>query len=375
MRAINTGNNFRIYDDSVQIYTQLPPQAYQVCFNPNSGFSLEKYAEIKVNEKIYGVHLSKVQKVLKSYAKFDRNLGVILSGDKGIGKSLFSKLLAIEGIKKGYPLIIVNSYIPGIANYLNSINQEVIILFDEFDKTFPGKSSPDTGGEGQTELLSLFDGIAMGKKLFVITCNSLNGLNNYLVNRPGRFHYHFRFEYPTPEEIREYMEDHLLESQYKEIDKIIGFSEKVYLNYDCLRAIAFELQNEGTFEEAIKDLNILHFTGSNYSLTIHFSNGIIAECPYCVVDMFDNKSKVYEFEDSVSKLNVLMCTFNPKDAIYDKEYGGCIVPGKSLQYVVEEILNNPKDRQSLELYNKYISAKPEYMLIKKIPSERIHYAL
>lgn len=283
MRAINTGNNFKIYDDSMQIYTQLPPQAYQVCFNPNSGFSLEKYVEIKVNEKIYGVHLSKVQKVLKSYARFDRNLGVILSGDKGIGKSLFSKLLAIEGIKKGYPLIIVNSYVPGIADYLNSINQEVIILFDDFDKTFPGKDPlVGEGGKSQTELLSLFDGIAMSKKLFVITCNSLAELNNYLVNRPGRFHYHFRFEYPTPEEIRKYMEDHLLESQYKEIDKIISFSEKVYLNYDCLRAIAFELQNEETFEEAIKDLNILHLTSDNYNLAIHFSNGAIAEYPYIV---------------------------------------------------------------------------------------------
>ena len=62
----------------------------------------------------------------------------------------------------------------------------MIILFDEFDKTFSGKHG---GGneKAQTELLSLFDGIAMGKKLFVITCNHLTGLNDYLVNRPGVF--------------------------------------------------------------------------------------------------------------------------------------------------------------------------------------------
>lgn len=47
MRAINTGNNFKIYDDSMQIYTQLPPQSYQVCFNPNSGFSLENMQKLK----------------------------------------------------------------------------------------------------------------------------------------------------------------------------------------------------------------------------------------------------------------------------------------------------------------------------------------
>lgn len=109
MRAINTGNNFKIYDDSMQIYTQLPPQSYQVCFNPNSGFSLEKYAEIKVNEKIYGVHLSKVQKVLRSYAKFDRNLGVILSGDKGIRGlvNLYSQnFLLLKVLKKVIQLLL-----------------------------------------------------------------------------------------------------------------------------------------------------------------------------------------------------------------------------------------------------------------------------
>ena len=50
--------------------------------------------------KIYGVHTEKVFKVLNSFEKVNRSLGVILSGDKGIGKSLFAKLLAIEAMKK-----------------------------------------------------------------------------------------------------------------------------------------------------------------------------------------------------------------------------------------------------------------------------------
>ena len=40
-------------------------------------------------------------------------------------------------------------------------------------------------------MLSLFDGLDNGKKLFVITCNEVERLNAYLLNRPGRFHYHF----------------------------------------------------------------------------------------------------------------------------------------------------------------------------------------
>ena len=44
-----------------------------------------------VTEKAYGVHTEKLEKVMDSFKLFSRSLGVILSGDKGIGKSLFAK--------------------------------------------------------------------------------------------------------------------------------------------------------------------------------------------------------------------------------------------------------------------------------------------
>ena len=59
---------------------------------------------------------------------------MILSGHKGIGKSLFAKLLSIEAIRNGIPVIIADKYIPGIAAYIESIDQRVMVLFDEFDK-------------------------------------------------------------------------------------------------------------------------------------------------------------------------------------------------------------------------------------------------
>lgn len=94
-----------------------------------TGFYLEKHADIEINEdKIYGVHMEKVNKVLNAFPNFNKNLGVILSGAKGIGKSLFSKILAVEAVKKGLPVIIVDTYIPGIANFIEEIEQEVLVM-------------------------------------------------------------------------------------------------------------------------------------------------------------------------------------------------------------------------------------------------------
>ena len=203
MKAISIGDKYQVYGNSLQAYDSIPAYTYNVRFDEMTGFYLSRRPDMVINEKVYGVQSSKVAKVLNSFKVFNRNLGVILSGNKGIGKSLTAKMIAIEAVKQGYPVILANRYIGGIANFIESIDQEVMILFDEFDKTFKARDNESP----QDTMLSLFDGTSAGKKLFVVTCNQLNGLNDYLVNRPGRFHYHFRFDYPGADEVETYLKD------------------------------------------------------------------------------------------------------------------------------------------------------------------------
>lgn len=328
MKAIQNGHTFRIYDNSMKVFNDLPAQNYLLCFDEQTGFYLSLYSEIELPEKVYGIHEEKVDKVLKSFNMFNRNLGVILSGDKGIGKSLFSKMLAIKAVNSGIPLIVVNQYKPGIAEYLNSIEQEVMILFDEFDKTF--RNQRDTEGP-QTEMLTLFDGLCQGKKLFVITCNYLSSLNDFLVNRPGRFHYHFRFEYPTDKEIREYMMDHIPKNQYKEIDDVISFARKTKINYDCLRAIAFELCLGGSFKDCIQDLNIINSGSQKFNITIELSNGIRHVCRNIAVDLFSDIDDYLIFQDQFTDDEIFEVHFIPADNHYDLKSGKCIINGENLK--------------------------------------------
>ena len=270
MHIVESGKRYRIFNNAITTYDQLPPKTYRVDYDPETRiFSLLEAHDFEIPEtKIYGQHLDKVKKVLNSMDKMNRNLGVILSGDKGIGKSLFSKCLGLKARKKGIPVILVNEYHEGIANFLEEIEQTVMILFDEYDKTFNEKKH-----NCQAEMLSLFDGVSAGKKLFVITCNEIQSLSQYLINRPGRFHYHFRFLYPTADEIRDYMEDKLDKQYYDEIENVIAFSVRMNLNYDCLRSIAFELNNGLKFQEAINDLNIIRISQyKNIKIIVEFEN-------------------------------------------------------------------------------------------------------
>lgn len=373
MRIVNTGNSFKIYDNSLKTFESLPVQSYVIRYDKMSGFFLETYPNITITEKIYGVHREKVTKVMNSFKIFNRNLGVILSGAKGIGKSICAKLLAEDAIRQGYPLIVVNQYIPGIADYITSIEQEVVVLFDEFDKTF-FSGDRDSIGDPQTEMLTLFDGLSMGKKLFVVTCNELKNLNDYLVNRPGRFHYHFRFDYPTDNEIREYLKDKLLNGFDDEIEKVVAFAHKVNLNYDCLRSIAFELSIGNSFEDAIADLNIMNIQREEYNIVVMFKGGARSRM------IKDYRMDLFEDED----INIRMTDedgfefnvrFNPTDAVYKYELGGNIIRGEDIDHIDWCDWYYDDDEEDIAKLNERKKREVDYILIRRNYGKNIHYAV
>ena len=376
MKIVNTGNVYTIYDDSLQTFDKLPAQTYKVCFHPQKGFWLESSIDLEVNEKIYGVHEQKVQKVFQAFKKFERNLGIILSGDKGIGKSLFAKMASIKAIQNGYPLVIVNTYIPGIADFLSQINQEIVVLLDEFDKTFnEGKDNSNNAKDPQTEMLTLFDGINSGKKMFIVTCNDLKGLNDYLVNRPGRFHYHFRFEYPQAEEIREYMRDKLAEEYWKEIEAVVSFSKKISLNFDCLRAIAFELSLGVPFKEAIQNLNIVNIQLESYNLYLYFEDGTKVVSNNIPLDMFAEENRYVDFPYEGWYDAISFC-FSPIDGQYDIEKNGIVIKADNFsQYEIDDELKTDERESVQKIYRKLSQSKPDFLLIKRKPSKNIYYAV
>lgn len=309
MNVVHAGNQFQIYGESLKTYNALPVGSYEVSFSKFTGFFLTSHTDLAVNEgKIYGNSEAKVDKILRSFKATDRNFGVILSGPKGVGKSLFARVLADKAIQAEIPLIIVSTYIPGIANFLSSIEQEVIVLFDEFEKTFARTDDMNP----QDEMLSLFDGIDAGKKLFIITCNETSRLSDYLLNRPGRFHYHFSLTTPSADEIAEYMTDKLQPQYHHYIDQIVGFSFGGSITYDCLRAIAFELNNGYTLEDTLMDLNIARDKYLRFNVIVQYTDGTEYISRKESIDLYSSTPQTIWFYERPVTCGV---RFSPKDMI------------------------------------------------------------
>ena len=378
MKIISTGTKYTVTSDNIKSYDKLPAGFYTVHFGEFEGYSLEKEKPYEINEKIYGVHMEKVEKVLKSFNLFTRNLGVILSGNKGIGKSLFAKKLAMTTVDRGIPVIIVNNATPNISGFIASIEQEVMVLFDEFDKTF-GYVDKEHNVETQSQLLSLFDGLNHGKKLFVVTCNELRNINDYLVNRPGRFHYHFRFDYPNGQEITEYLQDNLKKDYWGEIDKVVQFSNSVDINYDCLRSIAFEINCGYDFETAIQDLNIINNGREKYDVILHFDNGqrIISKGTY--LDLFDDSddnTTVY-MRDSRNKYCVGNIEFSTENVKWSNEHGGHVVSADDIDLDLYDYEENDGKIDWEDDFNIILKSikdgRPTYVEFRRKFDKNIHY--
>ena len=253
-------------------------------------------------------------------------------------------------------------------NFIEEIEQEVLVMFDEFDKTFGNIKAADGMANPQTELLTLFDGLAQGKKLYVITCNNLNTLSDYLVNRPGRFHYHFRFDYPTDSEITEYMRDKLHKEYYGEISKVIAFSKRVSLNYDCLRAIAFELNTGLQFQEAIKDMNILHINNTVYIATLYTKDGK-KDTEEKSLDLFDKTSNHSLYFTIDGKW--FYTKFSGVDVRYDFDRHIDFVDGKDVEIIPDEDYADLTKEEK----KKYENIKIDRIVFARKEEKGLHYNL
>ncbi len=217
-----------------EIHDHLPPAQYTLRKDAMQGFYLEKSVEFELPKKVFGDSELKAKRVLKTYNAVSSNLGVLLTGEKGSGKTMFSKLLSKFALEQGIATVIINENFdndPSMGKYLTDITDRCVVFFDEFEKIFKS--------DDQEQILTLLDGTYQSNKLFLLTANNVYNISDYIMNRPGRAHYHFRYGSLEESFIREYCEYQLSEKSYTDVVvRLAGAVGK--FNFDMLQSVVRE---------------------------------------------------------------------------------------------------------------------------------------
>ena len=233
---LKSGNTFKVSTKSaLDLHESLPVGTYTVGFDKMTGtFYLEQIESFEIKGKIYGNATRNADRILNTFKDRTASTGVMLAGEKGSGKTLLTKQIAVNAALEGIPTIVINQPWAGegFNAFMQMIEQPTIVLFDEFEKVYDR--------ETQEQMLTLLDGVYPSKKLFLLTCNDKWRVDAHMRNRPGRIFYMMDFRGLDIEFIREYCEDNLNAKEY--IDKICSISSLFgEFNFDMLKAMVEEM--------------------------------------------------------------------------------------------------------------------------------------
>jgi hypothetical protein len=232
----------------------LPPGTYALKEKkPNGPLYFEAIDDFKMPDKMFGDVSKNTDRILNTFLDRPDATGVMLTGEKGSGKSFLAKNLAAQAAKlHKIPTILINQPWCGetFNTFIQSIKQPMILIFDEFEKVYDR--------DDQSELLTLLNGVYPSKKLFIFTCNDVHKVSEYMHNRPGRLYYLIEYDGLNSDFIIEYCQYKLKPELQHHINSICSFSNLFSkFNFDMLQALVEEMNryNEPP-DEAIRLLNI-----------------------------------------------------------------------------------------------------------------------
>lgn len=233
---LKTNNIFKKVNGDFSTIDRLPLGVYNVGLSLE-GWYLEKYAdEFTFDYKIYGLETEFCEHVIKTFENTTGNLGIMLTGTKGTGKTVTAKLLA-NAFK--LPVIIVKDMggnNQGMIEYFSSFNFDSILFFDEFEKNFSNEDST---------ILQIMDGVYnIGyRKIFLLTTNQMT-VNENLVGRPSRIRYVKKFGNLDLKTVREYLDDNLkVKEAYQDL---VNYIDTLSIStIDILKSIVNEVNIHG----------------------------------------------------------------------------------------------------------------------------------
>lgn len=233
------------------VANELPVGNYSIQFNDRTGEVYLKTMDDLKMPKTEFVDTLIVDKWLTSFNHYDSNLGILLSGLKGAGKTVMAKKLCI---KSGLPVLHLNSPVPcaPLAEFLaNPMFHNCIVFIDEFEKVINQEDKQIAAW------LKLMDGGYNTKLLFLLTSNG-DQINEYLMNRLSRIKYRKHFAALSDNTIQRIIDEFLENKEFEE-DLKTTCNKVTLLSIDILINIIQEINlfNEPA-SEVVKHLNLVN---------------------------------------------------------------------------------------------------------------------
>lgn len=253
IKYVDNGTSAHIIKHDVSnIKDTLPPGLWKVAFNPMTGFYLTKeLRDIELPEHIFGSSKKQLDLITSRFERDNKSMGVLLTGDKGTGKTLLASQLINHYVANGFPVILMDEAFEhmdsALANFISQISNAVF-LFDEFEKVF--------SKDAQQYLLNFFDEKSNMNRLSIAISNS-RAISEFMLSRPSRFFYHFKYGKLDNDTITEVATYYGLSKSVA--DALIIYKERLdYFGYDILISIIDELQfrNTENVAEVIETMNI-----------------------------------------------------------------------------------------------------------------------
>lgn len=239
------------YNDIPAIYEKLPPDIYELKFDSFAGqFYLDRmFNKFSMPDKIYELEVDLINRIKTTFNGYNKNFGILLKGLKGTGKTVVAKIVSND---LNLPVILITKAYTDIGAFINSINQDIIILFDEFEKIYNlNEYAEDEGDESNlSNLLTLMDGVFTSKykRLFILTTNK-EYLPDAMLSRPSRIRYVKNFTDLSKTTIENILND-LVENK-ELIPKLIEYIKLLeIITVDIVKSIAEEanLYNKADIE-------------------------------------------------------------------------------------------------------------------------------
>lgn len=243
-----SGGNWELHG----VPSSLPNTFVGVVGRGQADFYITPRKPLCLPEVFYGAEETSAyaKRVVKTWRDRGKQMGILLCGQKGTGKTIDAKAIAIEA---KCPTIIVDSAHGGapygaakFASWVTSIQQPCVFVFDEYDKVYR-----DDAQEG---LLPLLDGISPTQHLFIFTSNTAE-INRYMRSRPSRIFYTRQYFEMSSERLREVVAGEL-GTTYEES----GFAEVapcLPLTIDIVLAVCGEMKRHGVSAlEAADDMGL-----------------------------------------------------------------------------------------------------------------------